>query len=151
MRDEHYRSGGDYRLDFLGRLYEFSRRDFEERLVGAARRLGLTDGGPLDETETADLVELAVAGAIGTPRSDFGRHLAATAPAVRRRDGGDLVYWLRKLVFRSAWLDHRVKHGLVEARYEERTGSFTYLLDGARLAYGDDRDVPTWPAVRFRR
>ncbi len=151
MRDEQYRSGGDYRLDFLGRLYEFSRTDFEQRLVAAARRLGLTDGGTLDEPETADLVDLAVSGGIEMPRSGFGRHLLTAATAVQRRDGADLVYWLRKLVFRSAWIDHRVRHGLVEARYEEARGSFSYLVDGHRLPYSDDRDVPSWPAVRYRR
>ena len=151
MRDEQYRSGADYRLDFLGRLYEFSRPDFEQRLVAAARRLGLTDGVELDDSETADLVDLAVAGALDAPRSEFGRHLVAAARAVQRRDGADVVYWLRKLVFRSAWIDHRVRHGLVEARYEEARGSFSYLLDGHRLPYSDDRDVPAWPAVRYRR
>ena len=151
MRDEQYRSGADYRLDFLGRLYEFSRTDFEQRLVAAARRLGLTDGAGLDGSETADLVDLAVAGRIDTPRTPFGRHLVSAARAVQRRDGADLVYWLRKLVFRSAWIDHRVRHGLVEARFEEAHGSFSYLVDGHRLPYSDDRDVPRWPAVRYRR
>ena len=119
--------------------------------MAAARRLGLTDGSRLDGSETADLVDLAVAGGIDEPRTDFGRHLVAAAQAVQRRDGADVVYWLRKLVFRSAWIDHRVRHGLVEARYEEDRGAFSYLVDGHRLPYSDDRDVPTWPAVRYRR
>ena len=32
-------------------------------------------------------------------------------------DGESLVYWLRKLVFRGAYLDHRVKENLLEVSF----------------------------------
>ena len=34
-------------------------------------------------------------------------------------DGESLVYWLRKLVFRGAYLDHRVKENLLEVSFDE--------------------------------
>ena len=34
-------------------------------------------------------------------------------------DGESLVYWLRKLVFRGAYLDHRVKEDLLEVSFDE--------------------------------
>jgi hypothetical protein len=150
VRDEQYRSGGDYRLDFLGRLYEFSRTDFEQRLVAAARRLGLTDGAGLDGSETPTSWTWPWRG--GSTRR--GRRSAATSsrrrgrPAARRRRSGVLAAQARVPL---AWIDHRVRHGLVEARFEEAHGSFSYLVDGHRLPYSDDRDVPRWPAVRYRR
>ncbi len=39
-----------------------------------------------------------------------------------------LVYWLRKLVFRGAWLDHRVKAGLLDVSFDESTGTFGYRM-----------------------
>ncbi len=41
-------------------------------------------------------------------------------------DGESLVYWLRKLVFRGAYLDHRVKENLLEVSFDESTGDFGY-------------------------
>ena len=33
--------------------------------------------------------------------------------------GESLVYWLKKLIFRSAWLDHRVKEGMLDVAWDE--------------------------------
>ena len=41
-------------------------------------------------------------------------------------DDESLVYWLRKLVFRGAWLDHRVKENLLEVAWDDETGDFGY-------------------------
>ncbi len=45
VRDENYRSGADFTLEFLGRSYAFSRADFTERVAAAARRLGRRRAG----------------------------------------------------------------------------------------------------------
>jgi hypothetical protein len=130
VQDENYRSGADFTLEFVGRRYAFSRRDFAERVAAAARRLGL--GGPDDqEAPEADrhLVE----------------HLTADPAA-----GADLVYWLRKLVFRSAWLDQRVKLGLVEARFDEHTGDFHYDAGHHELPEVG-AGAPSWSAMQYRR
>ena len=46
---------------------------------------------------------------------------SATGSASALLEGESLVYWLRKLVFRGAWLDHRVKEGLLEVAWDEET------------------------------
>jgi hypothetical protein len=38
--------------------------------------------------------------------------------------GESLVYWLKKLVFRSAWLDHRVKEGILDVAWDEELADF---------------------------
>ena len=151
MAETNYSSGEDFIVEFLGYRFGFSDFDFEQRVTAAAVKLGLLDRNELEPEETSDLVELAADGQIEAPRSDLGRYLVRHWERVSLVDGESLVYWLRKLVFRSAWIDHRVRHGLVEARFEEAHGSFSYLVDGHRLPYSDDRDVPRWPAVRYRR
>ena len=45
---------------------------------------------------------------------------------VSLQNGESLVYWLRKLVFRGAWLDHRVKEGLLDVSWIDDTGDFGY-------------------------
>ena len=65
-------------------------------------------------------------------------------------DGESLVYWLRKLVFRSAYLDHRVKAGLLEVSFDEDTGSFGYAEPEGGRALLELAPTPSWGAVRFR-
>lgn len=117
--DEDFRSGDDIELAFLGRTYAFSHVDFEQRVVRAALDLRLAQR-PVRAAAKADLVEAATFGDIEHPRSDAGRHLAELITG----DGEDPVYWLRKLVFRSAWLDHRIKHGLIDVAFDDATGTF---------------------------
>ena len=114
MTAADYRSGDDYDVDFLTYRFSFSRRDFEERVVAAAVKLGLLDRNELDDDETADLVELTADGQLTTPRSALGHYLLRHWGEISLVGDESLVYWLRKLVFRSAWLDHRVKEGLLE-------------------------------------
>lgn len=117
--DEDFRSGDDIALAFLGRRYAFSRADFEQRVVRAALDLDLVTG-PVSRATRADLVEAAIVGRLEAPRSDAGERIAE----LQRAGGSDPVYWLRKLVFRSAWLDHRIKHGLVDVAYDDAAGTF---------------------------
>ena len=115
----------------------------------AARRLGLVGQEELESAESDDLVRLAARGSVARPRSALGRHLSEHA-ASDPNGGAELVYWLRKLVFRSAWLDQRVKHGLVDVEFDERTGDFRY--DAGHLPLPDlDADAPSWAAMQYRR
>jgi hypothetical protein len=109
MGEPNYASGDEYVVEFLGYRFGFNAADFEERVTGAAVRLGLISSNDLDEEETADLVELAADGRIADPQSGLGRYLVRHWERVGLLEGESLVYWLRKLVFRGAWLDHRVK------------------------------------------
>ena len=98
-------------VEFLGYRFAFNADDFEERVTSAAVKLGLVESNDLDEDEVEDLVELAADGRIDEPRSSLGRYLVRHWEQLSLVKGESLVYWLRKLVFRGAWLDHRVEGG----------------------------------------
>jgi hypothetical protein len=152
-RRANYRSGTDYVVEFLDYRFSFSRRDFEERVTAAAVRLALVSGNELGEDETADLVELVASpiGQISEPRSDLGRYLLEHWDEISLVNGESLVYWLRKLVFRGAWLDHRVKQGLLEIAWDDEQADFGYRdPDGDRTLL-DLAPVPSWLGMRYER
>jgi hypothetical protein len=152
MAATNYSSGDDYVVEFLHYRFSFNHCDFQERVVAAAVRLGIVGGNDLDEDETADLVELVSSpiGQISEPRSELGRYLVRHWERVSLVRGESLVYWLRKLVFRSAWLDHRVKEGLLEVAWEDDQAEFGYRdLRGGR-ALLELAPVPSWHELQFR-
>jgi len=151
MLAANYRSGDDFVVEFLGHRFEFNADDFEERVSAAAVRLGLLGSNDLDEDEAADLVELVADGRIVDPRSGLGLYLVRHWERVSLVKGESLVYWLRKLVFRGAWLDHRVKEGLLEVDWDESSGDFGYAepLGGRTLL--ELAPVPSWHALMFHR
>jgi hypothetical protein len=147
----NYSSGEDYVLEFLGYRFGFNGEDFEQRVTASAVRLGLIEANDLDDEESADLVELAADGRIAEPRSALGRYLVRHWEHVALVEGESLVYWLRKLVFRGAWLDHRVKEGLLEVSWDEETGDFGYAEQRGGRALLELAPVPSWHALQFRR
>jgi hypothetical protein len=151
MSEPNYASGDEYVVEFLGYRFGFNAADFEERVTGAAVRLGLISSNDLDEEETADLVELAADGRIADPQSGLGRYLVRHWERVGLLEGESLVYWLRKLVFRGAWLDHRVKEGLLEIAWDEESGDFGYAEPRGGRALLELAPVPSWHELQFRR
>jgi hypothetical protein len=151
VSEVNYSSGEDFVVEFLGYRFGFNADDFEQRITAAAVRLGLIEANDLDEEETADLVELAADGRIAEPRSGLGRYLVRHWEHVALLDGESLVYWLRKLVFRGAWLDHRVKEGLLEVSWDEESGDFAYAEPRGGRALLELAPVPSWHALQFRR
>jgi hypothetical protein len=147
----NYRSGDDYVVEFLGYRFGFNQDDFEERVTAAAVKLGLVSGNELDAEETADLVELAADGRIEDPRSAFGRYVVRHWERVALVNGESLVYWLRKLVFRGAWLDHRVKEGLLEVVWDDERSDFAYRDPRGDRALLELAPTPSWHPVGFRR
>lgn len=119
MLSEDFHSGDDVTLGFLGRTYGFARSDFEQRVLRAAVELELVRR-PLSRAERDDLVAAAIEGRLDAPRSEAGERIAE----LQARGGEDPVYWLRKLVFRSAWLDHRIKEGAIDIAYDDAAGAF---------------------------
>ena len=150
MEQENYSSGDDYVVRFLGYEFAFNAADFEERVVAAAVRLGLIPDNTLDEDETADLVELAADGRIDEPRSRLGAYLVRNWERVGLIGSESLVYWLRKLVFRGAWLDHRVKQGLLEVTWDDENADFGYRNANGDRALLDVALVPSWHELQFR-
>ncbi|MEX0673961.1 MAG: hypothetical protein WD067_04255 [Gaiellaceae bacterium] len=151
MTEANYTSGDDYVIEFLGYRFGFNGGDFEERVTAAAVKLGLLAANELDDDETADLVELAADGRIADPRSGLGQYLVRHWEQLSLVDGESLVYWLRKLVFRGAWLDHRVKEGLLEVAWDEEEGDFTYRDPNGGPALLELAPVPSWHELQFRR
>lgn len=147
----NYESGDDYVVEFLGYRFGFGERDFEERVTAAAVRLGLIGSNDVDATEVADLVELAADGRIVEPRSGLGHYVVRHWERIALVDGESLVYWLRKLVFRGAWLDHRVKGGLLEVAWDEAAGDFGYADPKGGRALLELAPVPSWHELQFRR
>lgn len=147
----NYRSGDDFVLEFLGYRFAFGSDDFRERVMAAAVKLALIADGDLDEDETLDLVELAADGRIAAPRSPLGRYLMRHWERVALNDGESLVYWLRKLVFRGAYLDHRVKEGLLEVSFDEVSGDFGYAEPEGGRALLELAPTPSWRALQFKR
>jgi hypothetical protein len=148
--EENYVSGDDYVIEFLRYAYRFNARDFEERVIAAAVRLGLVGSNALDAGETGDLVEVAWQGRLAEARSGLGAYLVRHWEQVSVIDGESLVYWLRKLVFRSAYLDHRVKAGLLEVSWDESTGDFGYADAQGGRALLELAPTPSWSSVQFR-
>ena len=124
--EANYSSGEDYVVEFLGYRFSFNACDFEQRVTAAAVKLGLLAGNELDDDETADLVELVERDAIEEPRSTLGRYLVRHWDDISLVEGESLVYWLKKLVFRGAWLDHRVKEGKLEVGWDDDAAEFSY-------------------------
>ena len=150
MSEPNYASGDEYVVEFLGYRFGFNAEDFEERITAAAVRLGLIGSNDLDEEETADLVELAADGRIADPRSLLGRYLVRHWERVGLLGDESLVYWLRKLVFRGAYLDHRVKEGLLEVVWEDGSGEFAYAEPAGGRALLELAPTPSWLALQFR-
>ncbi|MEX2211502.1 MAG: hypothetical protein WD689_07035 [Gaiellaceae bacterium] len=151
MSEANYTSGDDYVIEFLGYRFGFNAGDFEERVTAAAVKLGLLHVNELDGDETADLVELAADGRIAEPRSGLGQYLVRHWEEVSLVEGESLVYWLRKLVFRGAWLDHRVKEGLLEVAWDEENADFAYRDPDGDRALLELAPVPSWHEQQFRR
>jgi hypothetical protein len=147
----NYHSGDDYVVEFLGYRFSFSALDFEERVTAAAVRLGLVSGPELDEDETADLVELVERDAIGAPRSALGEYLVRHWDELALVRGESLVYWLKKLVFRGAWLDHRVKEGLLEVDWDDERQDFTFADTNGGRALLELLPTPSWHELQYRR
>jgi hypothetical protein len=149
VTETNYTSGDDYVVEFLGYRFSFNAFDFEQRVVAAAVKLGLVEVNELDEEETSDLVALAAQGLIDGPQSRLGRYLARNWERVSLVEGESLVYWLRKLIFRGAWLDHQVKRGALEIVWEENEAEFAYQHPGGGRPLLELAPIPSWHELQF--
>jgi hypothetical protein len=151
VAEANYSSGADYVVEFLGYRFGFNNADFEQRVAAAAVKLGLVSSNELDEDETADLLELTADGRISDARSELGRYLIRHWERLSLVQGESLVYWLRKLVFRGAWLDHRVKEGLLEVEWDDEASEFGYRDPRGERTLLELAPVPSWHELQFKR
>jgi hypothetical protein len=125
-RRGNYDSGQDYVLEYGELRFTFNERDFSERVEQAGVKLGFVIGR-LAGTELEDLVNLTVNGEVQDPASGLGEHVNDCWPELVGPADRSLVHWLRRLVFRSAWLDQRVKEGELDIVFHESTHTFGYV------------------------
>ena len=130
-RRGNYNSGEDFVLEYGELRFTFNEVDFQRalRAGGAAPRLHRRR---LDEAELEDLVNLAVNGEILDPASALGDHVNDCWPDLAGPAERSLVHWLRRLVFRGAWLDQRVHEGELDVVFCEDTHTLRLRPAGPR-------------------
>ena len=145
----NYDSGEDYVLEYGELRFTFNEEDFRQRVEQAAVKLRFIEPG-LGGEELEDLVNLTVNGEIREPVSPLGHHVNdrwydLVGPADR-----SLVHWLRRLVFRGAWLDQRVKEGELEVVFDDQTHSFGYAQPDRDFEVIELSPEPSWSEVAYR-
>lgn len=145
----NYDSGEDFVLEYGELRFTFNERDFGERCEQAALKLGFVRGR-LEDTELEDLVNLAVNGEIQDPASALGEHVNDCWPELVGPSDRSLVHWLRRLVFRSAWLDQRVKEGELDVTFDSDAGTFRYVQPERGGEPVELAPEPTWSRVAYQ-
>jgi hypothetical protein len=142
--------GDDFVLEYGELRFTFNERDFGERCE-QARAEARVRRRPARRPELEDLVNLAVNGEIQDPASALGEHVNDCWPELIGPSDRSLVHWLRRLVFRSAWLDQRVKEGELDVRFEPDEQTFAYIQpdrDGEPVELAPE---PSWGRVAYKR
>ena len=149
-RRGNYESGEDFVLEYGELRFTFNERDFSERCEQAARKLGFVRAS-LEGHEREDLVNLAVNGEISEPASGLGEHVNDCWPELVGPADRSLVHWLRRLVFRSAWLDQRVKEGELSVAFDEGSLQFAYVQPDRNDEAIQLAPEPSWSRVAYAR
>ena len=147
-RRGNYDSGEDFVLEYGELRFTFSERDFGERCEQAALKLGFVSGR-LDHPELEDLVNLAVNGEIQDPASALGEHVNDCWPELVGPSDRSLVHWLRRLVFRSAWLDQRVKEDELDVSFDPERQTFAYVQPERSNEPVELAPEPSWGRVAY--
>jgi hypothetical protein len=149
-RRGNYESGSDYVLEYGELRFSFNEEDFAQRVEQAAVKLDFVDHGLASE-ELHDLLELAVNGEISDPCSTLGEHINENWTELVGPSNRSLVHWLRRLVFRGAWLDQRVLEGELEIVFDETDHSFGYAQPERNFELIELSPEPSWRRVAYRR
>jgi len=144
-----YSSGHDFAVEVEGVRFRFNAEDFASRTGAAAVRLGLLERGALGPAELRDLVALAAHGRIARPASPLATHIAEHRESLVA-DGRDLVHWLRRLIFRGAWIDQQISDGRIAPVFDEAHG-FRYRSTSTGQPAADEPSLPDWSAIGYRR
>jgi hypothetical protein len=148
-RRGNYESGADYVLEYGELRFSFNEGDFGQRVEQAAVKLDFVEPG-LGADELHDLLELAVNGEILEPSSLLGEHINENWTELVGPANRSLVHWLRRLVFRGAWLDQRVKEGELDVAFDSDTHTFSYVQpdrDGETIELSRE---PSWSRLAYR-
>ncbi len=148
-RRGNYESGSDYVLEYGELRFSFNEQDFAQRVEQAAVKLEFVDPG-LEGEEIHDLLELAVNGEIPEPISTLGEHINENWTELVGPANRSLVHWIRRLVFRGAWLDQRVKEGELDIAFDPDSNTFGYVQpdrDGEPIELSRE---PSWARLAYR-
>lgn len=148
-RRGNYESGSDYVLEYGELRFAFNEEDFAQRVEQAAVKLDFVDHGLASE-ELHDLLELAVNGEIADPCSTLGEHINENWTELVGPSSRSLVHWLRRLVFRGAWLDQRVKEGELDVVFDETTHTFGYVQPERDAEPIELSREPSWARLAYR-
>jgi hypothetical protein len=146
----NYESGSDYVLEYGELRFTFNERDFTERVEQAAIKLGFVHR-PLEASEREDLVNLAVNGEVTDCHSELGEHINRCWNDLNGPSDRSLVHWIRRLVFRGAWLDQRVMEGELEIVFDESRNSFGYAQPERGFELIELSPEPSWEQVAYKR
>ncbi|HTI33888.1 MAG TPA: hypothetical protein VL422_09455 [Miltoncostaea sp.] len=144
-----YCSGHDFAVEIEGVRFRFNADDFASRTGAAAVRLGLLPRAQLGPAELRDLVALAAHGRIARPSSPLAAHVAANRDGLEWQ-GRDVVHWLRRLIFRGAWIDQQITDGRIIPVWDEAHG-FRYRSATTGQPAADEPALPDWSAIAYRR
>jgi len=143
-----YSSGEDFVLEYGELRFTFNERDFRERCEQAARRLGFLCGR-IEDHEAEDLINLVVNGEVTDPASGLGEHVNDCWPELVGPSERSLVHWLRRLIFRGAWLDQRVKEGELDFAFDEDANTFVYIQPDRGGEPIELSPEPSWNRVAY--
>jgi hypothetical protein len=146
----NYSSGQDFVLEYGDLRFTFNERDFRERCEQSARKLGFLDGS-VQEDEAEDLINLVVNGEVAEPASALGEHVNDCWPQLVGPSERSLVHWLRRLIFRGAWLDQRVKEGELDIRFDQESGTLIYVQPDRGNEPIELAPEPSWNRVAYVR
>ena len=149
-RRGNYESGSDYVLEYGELRFAFNEEDFAQRVEQAAVKLAFVGQG-LTQEELDDLLDLAVSGEIAEPSSPLGEHINENWEDLVGPSNRSLVHWIRRLVFRGAWLDQRVKEGELDIVFDERTQTFGYVQPDRSAELIELSKEPSWRRIAYRR
>jgi hypothetical protein len=147
-RRGNYNSGEDFVLEYGELRFTFNEHDFTDRCEQAAIKLGFV-GGRLDDPEREDLVNLVVNGEVHDPASALGDHVNDCWPELVGPADRSLVHWLRRLIFRGAWLDQRVKEGELDVSYQAESQTFAYIQPDRGGEAIELSPEPSWGRVAY--
>ena len=148
-RRGNYESGSDYVLEYGELRFSFNEEDFAQRVEQAAVKLDFVDHGLASE-ELHDLLELAVNGEISDPCSTLGEHINENWTELVGPSNRSLVHWLRRLVFRGAWLDQRVKEGELDVVFDDHSHTFGYVQPERDAEPIELSREPSWARLAYR-
>ena len=149
-RRGNYESGSDYVLEYGELRFAFNEQDFSQRVEQAAVKLRFVDQG-LSSHELEDLLDLAVNGEIPEPHSELGEHINENWEDLVGPANRSLVHWIRRLVFRGAWLDQRVKEGELDIVFDEHSQTFGYVQPDRGSELIELSREPSWKRSAYRR